>query len=46
MADLKARGILKDRTPEEQAALEKEQLRIENEGIPWLMILGVFVGVL
>lgn len=46
MADLKARGIIKDRSPEEEEAIKKEQERLENEGVPWGMIIATVVGVL
>lgn len=50
MADLKARGIIKDRTPEEAAEAEKQRealIKKELEdGVPWLMIVGIVMGIL
>ena len=47
MADLRARGILKDRTPEEQAAYMKKQSELlADDGPPWLLIIGAIVAVL
>ena len=44
MEDLKARGILKDRTPEEKAALVKAQAIEESP--PWMLILAAVTGIL
>ena len=46
MADLRARGIIKDRTPEEKAAAEKARAEALEESPPWLMIGAVIFGVL
>jgi farnesyl-diphosphate farnesyltransferase len=46
MADLRARGIIKDRTPEEIAAGEKRMAEYVSEETPWLMIIGMIAGVL
>ena len=46
MADLQARGIIKARSPEEEARAEEMRQKLEEEGAPWLMIIGVVVGVL
>lgn len=46
MADLRARGILKDRTPEEEEKLRIAREKYENEGTPWFMIIAVVFGVL
>ena len=44
MEDLKARGIMKDRTPEEMAALEKAQAN--DDSPPWMLIIPAVVGIL
>ena len=46
MADLRARGIIKDRTPEEIAASEKARREAADEPIPWLMIGSIIFGIL
>ncbi|ORX34197.1 putative farnesyl-diphosphate farnesyltransferase [Kockovaella imperatae] len=46
MADLRARGIIKDRTPEQIAAAEKARIESMNESPPWLMIGSIIVGIL
>lgn len=46
MADLRAKGILKQRTPEEEEALRIAREKYENEATPWLMIIGTVLGVL
>jgi farnesyl-diphosphate farnesyltransferase len=46
MADLQARGIIKARSPEEEARAEELRQKLDSEGAPWLMIIGVVVGVL
>jgi len=50
MADMRARGIIKNRTKEEQDEDEKkaiERARIEaEEGFPWLIVGGLILGVL
>jgi farnesyl-diphosphate farnesyltransferase len=50
MADLRARGIIKTKTKEEDEADEKravEQARIEaEEGFPWLIVGGLILGVI
>jgi farnesyl-diphosphate farnesyltransferase len=49
MADLRARGIIKDRSPEEQKEYEEKSLeamaKAEAEGFPWLLVVGIVVGV-
>jgi farnesyl-diphosphate farnesyltransferase len=46
MADLRARGIIKDRTPEEEQKYKEAMEKYANETTPWFMIVGVVVGVL
>ena len=46
MADLKARGIIKDRTPAEIAAAEKARAEAGDDSVPWLLIGGIIFGVL
>jgi len=50
MADLRARGIIKDRSPEEIEEDEKrraeEQAKAEAEGFPYLTIFGIVGGIL
>lgn len=46
LADLRARGIIKEQTPEEK---EASRLRMEEEAnapFPWLLIVGVVGGLL
>ena len=45
MQDLKNRGIIKDRSPEEQAAYEKRQAEIVEDSPPWTLIIGLVVGI-
>lgn len=44
--DLKARGILKERSPEEEAEMERKRIEAANEPFPWLLVLGVVGGVI
>ena len=44
LADLKARGILKDRTPEEEEVLRLQ--READSGISMFVVFGIIVGVL
>ncbi len=46
MADLRARGIIKDRTPEEQEAHIRRQADMADDGPPWALIIGGVAGVL
>lgn len=47
MKDLKARGIIKDRSPEEeQKERERMEQLVKDNETPWLMIIAVIVGVL
>ncbi|WRT65847.1 farnesyl-diphosphate farnesyltransferase [Kwoniella shivajii] len=46
MADLKARGVIKERSPEEEAEIKRKYDAMDKEGVPVLMIFGVIVGVL
>ena len=48
IADLKKRGIIKDRTPEEEEAyqLKMKEFREMDDKIPWAMIAAVLVGCL
>ena len=46
LADLKARGIIKDRSPEEEQKLMDDRAARENESAPWALIIAVIVGVL
>ena len=46
MADLKARGIIKDRSPEEEKRLMEDRIARENEGTPYGLIILTIVGVL
>ncbi len=47
MEDLKARGIIKDRSPEEQEAyLKKQAEEALDDKPPYLMIIGIVGGIL
>ncbi|WWC60475.1 farnesyl-diphosphate farnesyltransferase [Kwoniella dejecticola CBS 10117] len=46
MADLRARGVIKERSPEEEAAIKAKYEEMEKQSAPWLMIAGVILGVL
>lgn len=46
MADLKARGIIKDRSPEEQAEWNRKQAEMTEDSPPWLLIIGGVLGIL
>ncbi|WWC87997.1 farnesyl-diphosphate farnesyltransferase [Kwoniella dendrophila CBS 6074] len=46
MADLVARGVIKQRSPEEEAEIKKKYEEMEKRGAPILMIAGVIFGVL
>jgi farnesyl-diphosphate farnesyltransferase len=49
MADLRSRGIIKNRTPEEQAIedkrIEDQATKAAEEGTPYLMIGGIIFGI-
>lgn len=46
MADLRAKGIIKARTPEQIAEFEKKRLESANEAVPWKLIMGMIAGVI
>ncbi|KAK6907514.1 farnesyl-diphosphate farnesyltransferase [Kwoniella mangroviensis CBS 8507] len=46
MADLKARGVIKQRSPEEEAAIKAKYEEMDKQGAPWFMIGAVIFGVL
>ena len=49
MADLRARGVIKDKpaSPEDEKANEERMQKMhEEQGTPWLLIIGAIVGML
>jgi len=48
MADLRARGIIKEKTPQEEAEAEEKKAALEanEEKFPYLLVFGVIAGVI
>jgi len=46
LADLKSRGIIKDRSPEEERRLTEDRIARENESPPYGLIILTIVGVI